>query len=162
MRHTDRTQRISFGWLKQQFERGLFNMINAGTDEQVTDIFTKPFADKIKWNQAPALINHVDCSRNALASDKSKGSTKDSDSHLLHKPHVHGSPATCASNQQQHQQHDRPLAAAANARPEPRPTDCNRILVGFYCDPDSKLGQNRQHHAVVTLLESRRSKMLQT
>ena len=40
MRHTDRTQRISFGWLKQQFERGPFNMISVGTDEQVAGIFT--------------------------------------------------------------------------------------------------------------------------
>ena len=32
--------------LKQQFERGLFNMIKVGTDEQVADIFAKPFADK--------------------------------------------------------------------------------------------------------------------
>ena len=42
MRHTDRTQRISFGCLKQQFERILFNMINVGAKEQVADIFTKP------------------------------------------------------------------------------------------------------------------------
>ena len=59
MRHTDRTQRISFGWLKQQFERKLFNMINVGTKEQVADIFTKPFADKSKWDHAMKLINHV-------------------------------------------------------------------------------------------------------
>ena len=137
MRHTDGTQRVSFG------ERGLFNMINVGTDEQVADIFQKPFADKSKWNKALALINHVDCSQSTVANDRNKGSTKDSDSHLLHKPHVHGSPATCDSNQQQHQQHDRRLAAAANARPKPRPTDCNRILDEFCCDPDSKLGQNR-------------------
>ena len=107
MRHTDRTQRISFGWLKQQFERGLFNMINVDTDEQVADIFTKPFSDKTKWNRALALINHIDCSKDAL---DYKSSTKDSDSHLLHKPHVHGSPAACGSNQQEHQQHDRPRA----------------------------------------------------
>ena len=115
-------------------------MINVGTDEQVADIFTKPFAGKTKWNKGLALINHVDCSKDAL---DNKDSTKDSDSHLLHKPHVHGSPAACDSNQQEHQQHDRPLAAAANARPEPRPTYHNRILVEFCCDPDSKLGQHR-------------------
>ena len=57
MRHTDRTQRISFRWLKQQFERGLFIVINVGTDEQVADIFifTRPFADKTKWNKARLL-----------------------------------------------------------------------------------------------------------
>ena len=42
LRHTDKTQRISFAWLKQQFERGLFNMINVDTKEQVADIFTSP------------------------------------------------------------------------------------------------------------------------
>ena len=140
MRHTDRTQRISFGWLKQQFERGLFNMINVSTDEQVADIFAKPFADKTKWDKALALINHADCSKQTL---DSKGGTKDSDSHLLHKPHVHGSPATYDLQQQTHQQHDRPSAAAANARHEPRPTDGNRILVEFCCDADSTLGQAR-------------------
>ena len=59
MRLTDRTQRISFGWLKQQFERKLFNMINVGTKEQVADIFTKCYADKSKWEHAMKLINHV-------------------------------------------------------------------------------------------------------
>ena len=59
MRHTDRTQRISFGWLKQQFEHKLFNMINVRTKEQVADTFTKPFADKSKWDHAMKLINHV-------------------------------------------------------------------------------------------------------
>ena len=50
MRRTDRTQNISFGWLKQQFERGFFNMVNVATLEQVADIFTKfkPFAEKSK------------------------------------------------------------------------------------------------------------------
>ena len=36
MRHNDRTQRISFGWLKQQFERKLFDMINVGTKDHET------------------------------------------------------------------------------------------------------------------------------
>ena len=140
MRHTDRTPRISFGWFQQQFERGLFNMINVGTDEQVADIFTKPFADKTKWHKALALINHVDCSKQTL---RSNIATKDSDSHLLHKPHVHTSPAAHNIQQQTHSEHDRPPAAAANARHTPRPTDCNRILVEFCCDEDSKLGQVR-------------------
>ena len=65
-------------------------MINVGTDGQVADIFTKPFADKTKWHKALALINHVDCSKQTLHNDVA---TKDSDSRLLHKPHVHGSPA---------------------------------------------------------------------
>ena len=86
--------------------------------------------------------------------------TTSSGSHLLHKPHVHGSPAACDSNQQERQQHDRPLAAAANAWPEPRPTDCNRILVEFCCDSDSKPGQYavlqcliREHQLVDTFCD---------
>ena len=110
------------------------------TDEQVADIFTKPFADKTKWHKALALINHDDCSKQFLCNN---AATKDSDSHLLHKPHVHGSPAAHNVQQQTHSQHDRPSAAAANARHTPRPTDCNRILVEFCCDEDSKLGQAR-------------------
>ena len=80
MRHTDRTQRISFGWLKQQFERKLFNMINVGTKEQVADIFTKPFADKSKWDHAMKLINHV------RVDTKLKTGGKDSDAHVVSKP----------------------------------------------------------------------------
>eukprot|EP00439_Symbiodinium_sp_Y106_P003807 s9334_g1.t1 len=48
MRHTDRTQNISFGWLKQEFEAEHFDMVNVDTLEQVADIFTKPFAEKTK------------------------------------------------------------------------------------------------------------------
>ena len=81
MRHTDRTQRISFGWLKQQFERKLFNMINVGTKEQVADI-TKPFADKSKWDHAMKLINHV------RVDTKLKSGGKDSDAHVVSKPHL--------------------------------------------------------------------------
>ena len=59
LRHTDRTQRISFAWLKQQFEREFFDLINVDTSEQVADIFTKPFADRSKWEHALGLIAHV-------------------------------------------------------------------------------------------------------
>ena len=61
MRRADRTQRISFRWLKQQFEVGHFNMSNADTGEQAADIFTvltKPFVDKPQWTNALRLINH--------------------------------------------------------------------------------------------------------
>ena len=82
MRHTDRTQNISFGWLKQQFEVKHFNMVNVDTSEQVADVFTKPFAEKAKWLHALRLINHLDCPEVA----PKKG--KDSDSHLIAKPLV--------------------------------------------------------------------------
>ena len=81
MRHTDRTQRISFGWLKQQFERKLFNMIHVGTRERVADIFTKPFADKSNWEHATKLINHV------RVANKLQAAGKDSDAHVASKPH---------------------------------------------------------------------------
>ena len=83
LRRTDKTQRISFAWLKQQFERGLFNMINVDTKEQVADIFTKPFTDRAKWENALSLIYH----RNVGSS------AKDSDNHLVAKPQVHATPA---------------------------------------------------------------------
>eukprot|EP00439_Symbiodinium_sp_Y106_P009882 s13037_g1.t1 len=91
MRHTDRTQNISFGWLKQQFEAEHFDMVNVDTLEQVADIFTKPFAEKTKWLHALRLINHN------LCSDVAQKVGKDSDSHLVAKPTIaaagHGRPS---------------------------------------------------------------------
>ena len=60
MRHTERTQKVSFAWLRQQFEFGNFLMLNADTREQVADIFTKPFTDRPKWQHALRLIAHTD------------------------------------------------------------------------------------------------------
>ena len=84
MRHTDRTQNISFGWLKQQFERGFFNMVNVATLEQVADIFTKPFAEKSKWYHALRLISHVDVPKPPWLNKKGKGS----DAHIVAKHQV--------------------------------------------------------------------------
>ena len=91
MRHTDGTQRISFGWLKQQFERKLFNMINVGTKEKVADIFTKPFADESKWEHAMKLINHV------RVTSKPQTVGKDSDAHVVSKPHLTAAASTSTS-----------------------------------------------------------------
>ena len=82
MRHTDRTQRISFRWLKQQFEVGHFNMINVDTGEQAADIFTKPFVDKPKWSNALRLINHFGYDKSVAAAalqddDEVSGETHD-------------------------------------------------------------------------------------
>ena len=41
MRHTERAQKVSFAWLRQQFEFGHFLTLNADTREQVADIPTK-------------------------------------------------------------------------------------------------------------------------
>ena len=87
LRHTDKPQRISFAWLEQQFERGLFNMINVDTKEQVADIFTKLFADRAKWEHALSFIY------DKHAPDPGGDSAKDSDNHLVAKPRVHATPA---------------------------------------------------------------------
>ena len=84
MRHTDRTQNISFGWLRQQFERGFFNMINVATLGQVADIFTKPFSEKSKWYHALYLINHIEVQKPPWLNKKGK----DSDAHIVAKPQV--------------------------------------------------------------------------
>ena len=59
LRHTDRTQRVSFSWLKQQYESGQFKLLNVGTSEQTADVFTKPFTEKTKWMHALKLIGHT-------------------------------------------------------------------------------------------------------
>ena len=59
-RRTERTQKVSFAWLRQQFEFGNFLMLNADTREQVADIFTKPFTDRSKWQHALRLIARND------------------------------------------------------------------------------------------------------
>ena len=70
LRHTDRTQRLSFAWMQQQFEKGHFGMINVNTKEQVADIFTKPFAERGKWEHALRLINHVSENRDEPPAEK--------------------------------------------------------------------------------------------
>ena len=59
LRHTDRTQRVSFSWLKQQYDHGHFKLLNVGTPEQTADVFTKPFTEKNKWVHALRLIGHT-------------------------------------------------------------------------------------------------------
>ena len=59
MRHTDRTQRVSFNWLSEQFNQGHFNLINVDTTEQVADILTKPFTSISKWDHAISFFNLV-------------------------------------------------------------------------------------------------------
>jgi len=52
MRHMNKTQNISFKWLKQQFECKQFDLLNVGTNFQVADVLTKAFA-------RPALCQHA-------------------------------------------------------------------------------------------------------
>ena len=60
MRHTDRTQRVSFGWLQQQFQTNQFDLVNVNTSYQVADLLTKPFTSPAKWQHAIDLIGLVD------------------------------------------------------------------------------------------------------
>ena len=76
LRHTDRTQRVSFGWLKQQYENGEFRLLNVGTAEQTADVFTKPFTEKSKWVHALRLIGHTSNAHAGCKPVSSKGEVK--------------------------------------------------------------------------------------
>ena len=76
LRHTDRTQRVSFGWLKQQYENGEFRLLNVGTAEQTADVFTKPFTEKSKWVHALRLIGHTSSAHAGCKPVSSKGEVK--------------------------------------------------------------------------------------
>ena len=56
MKHVNRTQNVSFKWLKQQFEREQFDLVNVGTLYQTADILTKAFTNAAKWEHALRLI----------------------------------------------------------------------------------------------------------
>ena len=146
--------------LKQQFERRLFNMTNVGTDEQVAGIFIKPFADKTKWNKAVALINNIDCSKDAL---DNKGSTKDSDSHLLHKCTSHMCMAAPLLTIRTSKNTNNMTGLLRQLR-TPGPSRGRLIaigfLLGFVVILTASLDRTDMLHAVVMLLKSRRSKML--
>ena len=56
MRRTERRQKVSFAWLRQQFGFGHFRMLNADAREQVADRFPKPLTDRTKSQRALRLI----------------------------------------------------------------------------------------------------------
>ena len=56
LRHADRTQRTSVAWLREQFSKGFFNLVNVNSVYQVADILAKPFTSKAKWDHACHLI----------------------------------------------------------------------------------------------------------
>ena len=56
LRHTDRTQRISFRWLQEQFVNRQFELINVDTTLQAADILTKAFDSTPVWHHALELI----------------------------------------------------------------------------------------------------------
>ena len=73
MRHTDRTQRVSFGWLKQQFESNQFDLINVNTNYQAADILTKPFTSPAKWENAIHLLGMKYEKKPSLAASRGDG-----------------------------------------------------------------------------------------
>ena len=59
MRHLARTHRVSVGWIHEQYMSGQFIFAHESGERMPPDIFTKMFADKIKWVAARMLINVV-------------------------------------------------------------------------------------------------------
>ena len=59
MRHTDRTQRVSFSWLKETFDSDQFGLINVNTLHQAADVLTEPFTSLQKWDSALYMLNMV-------------------------------------------------------------------------------------------------------
>ena len=66
LRHTDRTQHISFRWLQEQFVNRQFELINVDTTLQAADILTKAFDSTPVWHHALELIG-ISPSRQARA-----------------------------------------------------------------------------------------------
>ena len=62
MRYVNRTQNVSFKWLKQQFEREQFDLINVGTLYQAAEILTKAFTNAAKWEHALRCLAAGGCS----------------------------------------------------------------------------------------------------
>ena len=59
MRHADRTQRVSFSWLKETFDSDQFELINVNTLHQAADVLTEPFTSLQKWDSALYMLNMV-------------------------------------------------------------------------------------------------------
>ena len=57
MRHISRTHGVNIQWLHDAYQRQLFGMKIAKTDEQVADIFTKHFRESDKFKKAVSDIN---------------------------------------------------------------------------------------------------------
>ena len=66
LRHTDRTQRIGFRWLQEQFVNLQFELINVDSTLQAADILTKAFDSTPVWHHALELIG-ISPSRQARA-----------------------------------------------------------------------------------------------
>ena len=76
MRRAERAQKVSFAWLRQQFEFGHFHMLNADAREQVADRFPKPFTDRTKSQRALRLIARSDAFRSFHTCKVARGNPK--------------------------------------------------------------------------------------
>ena len=116
LRHTDRTQRISFRWLQEQFVNRQFELINVDTTLQAADILTKAFDSTPVWHHALELIG-ISPNRQARACATS----------LLLSPHIKAGEVSDQGGQ---------IAALCNVQPK-------RLLVEFCCSTTSRLGESR-------------------
>lgn len=119
MRHVNKTQNVSFKWLKQQFERNQFELINVGTDWQVADILTKAFTSPTKWQHALRLLGI-----GPPWIDESSAAVKVGQVDTRH--------ATVAKDQ------------GGEGHDQSNMEGCNRMLIEFCCGPNSRLCQPRK------------------
>ena len=60
LRHLHRTHKISMCWLMERFADPSIALAYIQSEKQCADIFTKPFADALKWQANLLLIHHVE------------------------------------------------------------------------------------------------------
>ena len=116
LRRTDRTQRISFRWLQEQFVNRQFELINVDTTLQAADILTKAFDSTPVWHHALELTG-ISPSRQARACATS----------LLLSPCAKAGEVSDQGGQ---------IAALCNVQPK-------RFLIEFCCSTTSRLGESR-------------------
>ena len=133
MRHTDRTQRVSFSWLKETFDSDQFDLINVNTLHQAADVLTKPFTSPQKWNSALYMLNMVPYT---YKQPKSKGNS------LAVTP-SRGDPVQYFDISTPDNSDNEELDQGGNALPSQQPKTKQRLMVEWCCSPDSKLGQQR-------------------
>ena len=133
MRHTDRTQRVSFSWLKETFDSDQFDLINVNTLHQAADVLTKPFTSPQKWDSALYMMNMVSYTYlkpsskgNSLAVTPSRGDPVQ---------YFYISTPDNSDNEESDQ--------GGNALPNQQPKTQTRLMVEWCCSPNSKLGQPR-------------------
>ena len=126
MRHTDRTQRVSFSWLKETFDSDQFDLINVNTLHQAADVLTKPFTSPQKWDSALYMMNMVSYTYlkpsskgNSLAVTPSRGDPVQ---------YFYISTPDNSDNEESDQ--------GGNALPNQQPKTQTRLMVEWCCSPE--------------------------